>query len=71
MYKVIHYFNDLQDDGYAYNVGDEFPHTGMTVTKERIAELTGRENKQGVPLIAEVKPKRTKRRPPNRRRYHA
>lgn len=61
MYKVIHYFNDLQDDGYAYNVGDEFPHKGMTVTKERIAELSGSENKQGVPLIAEVKPKRAKK----------
>ena len=61
MYKVIHYFSDLQDDGYAYNVGDEFPHKGMTVTNERIAELTGPENKQGVPLIAEVKPKRTKK----------
>lgn len=61
MYKVIHYFNDLQDDGYAYNVGDEFPHKGMTVTNERIAELTGRENKQGVPLIAEVKQKRAKK----------
>ena len=61
MYKVIHYFNDLQDDGYAYNVGDEFPHKGMTVTNERIAELAGRENKQGVPLIAEVKQKRAKK----------
>ena len=61
MYKVIHYFNDLQDDGYAYNVGDEFPHKGMTVTNARIEELSGRENKQGVPLIAEVKPKRTKK----------
>lgn len=61
MYKVIHYFNDLQDDGYAYNVGDEFPHKGMTVTKERIAELAGSGNKQGVPLIAEVKQKRTKK----------
>ena len=61
MYKVIHYFNDLQDDGYAYNVGDEFPHNGMTVTKERIEELSGRENKQGVPLIVEVKQKRTKK----------
>ena len=61
MYKVIHYFNDLQDDGYAYNVGDEFPHKGMTVTKERIAELAGSGNKPGVPLFAEVKQKRTKK----------
>ena len=61
MYKVIHYFTDLQDDGYAYNVGDEFPHKGMTVTKERIAELSGSENKQGVPLIVEVKQKRVKK----------
>ena len=61
MYKVIHYFSDLQDNGYAYNVGDEFPHNGITVTKERIAELAGRENKQGVPLIVEVKQKRAKK----------
>lgn len=61
MYKVIKYFNDLQDNGYAYNVGDSFPHEGMTVTKERIAELSGKENKQGVPLIVEAKPKRTKK----------
>lgn len=61
MYKVVKYFNDLQDNGYAYNVGDEFPHKGMDVTKERIAELAGRENKQGVPLIVEVNPKRTKK----------
>lgn len=61
MYKVIHYFTDLQDDGYAYNVGDEFPHKGMTVTKERIAELAGSGNKQGVSLIVEVKPKRAKK----------
>ena len=61
MYKVIHYFTDLQDDGYAYDVGDEFPHKGMTVTKERIAELSGNGNKQGVSLIVEVKPKRAKK----------
>lgn len=61
MYKVIHYFTDLHDDGYAYNVGDEFPHKGMTVTNERIAELAGKENKQGVSLIVEVKQKRAKK----------
>lgn len=55
MYKVIKYFTDLQDNRHAYNVGDTFPREGLTVKQERFDELAGSENKQGVPLIEEVK----------------
>lgn len=55
MYKVIKYFTDLQDNDYPYNVGDIFPRDGMTVTDDRLDELAGSKNKQGVPLIRLVK----------------
>lgn len=55
MYKVIKFFTDLQDNDHPYNVGDIFPREGVTVTEGRIAELAGSENKQGQPLIEEVK----------------
>ena len=63
MYKVIKYFTDLQDNNYAYYVGDTFPHNSAEVDVERIAELASDKNLQGVPLIEEVveKPKRTRK----------
>lgn len=63
MYKVIKYFTDLQDNNYAYYVGDTFPHNGVEVGSERIAELSSDKNLQGVPLIEEIKekPKRTQK----------
>ena len=65
MYKVIKKFHDLQDatktkNGmiyHEYNVGDEFPRKGMDVSEERLEELAGKENKQGVPLIELVEEK--------------
>lgn len=51
MYEVIHYFTDLQDNEYPYNVGDVFPHDGLTVSDERLKELSGSNNKQHKPLI--------------------
>lgn len=60
MYKVIKYFMDLQDGNHPYNVGDVFPRKGMKVSEDRIAELAGSENKQGVPLIAKVEKKEKK-----------
>ena len=54
MYKVIKYFADLKDNNHEYNVGDIYPRKGLEVKPERIAELSGKENKQGCPLIAEV-----------------
>ena len=63
MYKVIKSFTDLQDNNYAYSVGDTFPHNGVEVSAERIAELASDTNLQGVPLIEEIaeKPKRRRR----------
>lgn len=54
MYKVIEYFTDLQDNGYAYNSGDTFPREGLEVSEERIAELAGSKNKRRKPLIEEI-----------------
>lgn len=51
MYKVIEYFTDLHDKNHPYNVGDVFPRKGIEVKKERLAELSGKNNKQGRPLI--------------------
>ena len=63
MYKVIKSFTDLQDNNYAYYVGDTFPHNGVEVCAERIAELASDKNRLGVPLIVEVaeKTKRTRK----------
>lgn len=51
MYEVIKFFTDLQDNNYAYHVGDTFPHEGLSVSSERLAELSGKKNKRGVPVI--------------------
>lgn len=61
MYKVIKFFTDLQDNNHPYDVGSEFPRSGVSVTEERLAELSGSDNKQGVPLIqlVEEAPKKT------------
>lgn len=67
MYKVIKKFHDLQDatktkNGiiyHEYNVGDIFPRKGMDVSEERIQELAGNDNKQGVPLIELVEEEAT------------
>lgn len=54
MYKVIKYFTDLQDNGYAYNTGDIFPREGLEVSEERFAELASSKNKRRKPLIEEI-----------------
>lgn len=55
MYKVIHYFTDLQDDNYAYRVGDIYPREGITVTSARINDLLSGSNRRGLQLIEEIK----------------
>ena len=63
MYKVIKSFYDLQDNNYAYCVGDTFPRNGVEVGSERIAELASDKNRLGAPLIEEIseKPKRVRK----------
>lgn len=56
MYEVIHYFTDLQDNEYPYNVGDKFPRDGLTVGEERLKELSSGNNKQHKPLIKLILP---------------
>lgn len=61
MYKVIAYFTDLQDNNHVYNPADPscntYPREGLKPTDERIAELSGKDNKQGKPLIEKVEEK--------------
>lgn len=55
MYRVIKHFTDLQDGGFAYNVGDLFPRKGFEASAERIEELASHSNRQRTPLIEKVK----------------
>lgn len=65
MYKVIKRFHDLQDakktkNGkiyHEYNIGDIFPRNGMEVSEDRLKELAGKDNRQGVPLIELIEEK--------------
>ena len=54
MYKVIKHFTDMQDNNFAYNVGDEFPRKNFNVLPSRIKELASSKNRQGCPLIEEI-----------------
>lgn len=51
MYKVIRAFVDLQDDRFMYNVGDEYPRNGLTVSDSRVKELLSGNNRSGMALI--------------------
>lgn len=44
----------MQDNNFAYNVGDEYPRKGMSVLPSRIRELATDKNRQCVPLIEEI-----------------
>lgn len=54
MYKVIKYFEDMQDSMHPYKVGDTFPREGAKVLASRYKELASSKNRQGCPLIEEV-----------------
>lgn len=51
MYRVVKYFEDLQDNRHPYNEGDIFPREGLTVTEERLKELSSENNKRKTRLI--------------------
>ena len=51
MYKVIRYFEDIQDAMHPYNTGDIFPREGMSVSADRLAALSTDRNLQRTPLI--------------------
>jgi hypothetical protein len=52
---VIAYFEDLQDNGRPYEVGDIFPADGVEVTEKRFYELASCKNRRGKPLIKAVR----------------
>ena len=54
MYIVKAYFEDMLDQHYPYNVGDEYPRSGLSVSQERLADLSSGNNARGVPLIEHV-----------------
>ena len=56
-YRVIKYFTDLQDNGYAYKVGDLFPHKGFKVSEDRLKELSSKNNRRHTPLIEKIEEK--------------
>ena len=61
MYRVIEYFEDLQDNGQSYNVGDVFPRGDKKVTKERLDELATDKNRRHIPLIEKVEEPKTEK----------
>ena len=54
MFRVIKHFTDMQDNNFAYEIGDTFPRKGLNVLPSRIKELASDENRQGCPLIEEI-----------------
>lgn len=60
MYRVIQYFTDLQDNGYAYRVGDKYPREGVSPSPVRIRELLSGCNRRRTKLIEEVDEKTLK-----------
>lgn len=54
MYKVVKFFTDAQDNGYAYNVGDTYPRDGKVVDESRIKSLLTSANRQKTPMITKV-----------------
>lgn len=68
-YRVIEGFYDLQDKDekgncHLYNRGDIYPREGTQPTEERIAELSGKDNKRRQPLIEEIAEERTEENDP-------
>lgn len=54
MYKVIKAFTDLQDGNHIYFHGEPYPRKGYTPTEDRVAELAGKNNKLGCPVIVKT-----------------
>lgn len=54
MYEVLITFKDLQDNGYRYHAGDEFPRKGLVISEERLEELSTDKNRRGIPVIKKI-----------------
>lgn len=51
LYRAISTFEDIADDNHRYNIGDNYPRKGLTVSEARISELSGYNNKRNRPVI--------------------
>lgn len=51
MYKVIERFEDAQDNGHEYQVGDIYPRDGLEVSEERFTELSTINNRRNLIAI--------------------
>lgn len=54
IYKVLKTFADLQDNKHLYGPGDLFPRPGVSVSDERIKELSSNNNLMREILIEKV-----------------
>lgn len=61
MHRVIVDFYDMQDELHAYSAGDSFPRDGLEVSAERLAYLASDKTRLGVPVIEEIKEKRSRK----------
>lgn len=57
MYKVLAYFTDLQDNNHPYDEGDIFPRDGLSVSENRLQELSSTQNRRKIKLIELVEDK--------------
>lgn len=54
MYVAAVTFVDLKDGRRLYHAGDVYPRDGLAVSQERLAELSGSDNRMGYPMITAV-----------------
>ena len=52
VYVAVQYFEDLEDGGRPYKVGEVYPREGFKPAQKRIDELLSNKNKQGRAVIA-------------------
>ncbi|WP_256083542.1 Rho termination protein, partial [Staphylococcus aureus] len=57
MYNVIERFEDAQDNGHEYQVGDIYPRDGLEVSEERFPELSTTNNRRNLIAIKLVEDK--------------
>lgn len=53
-YKVLKYFEDIEDTRHQYQKGDVYPREGVVPSEKRIASLLNGSNRRNEPLIEVV-----------------
>lgn len=68
MYRALEFFTDVRDGERQYFPGDTYPREGLSVSAERLAELSTDQNLRGIPLIEKVEPVKVPEEPKKRGR---